>query len=705
MKIKQSANNHIKHAQIKERAMKHLKRNRRMTLPMKAACVMVSLNFMFSPLAGAGVLPTGPDVVHGAVNINSAGNVMNVNQATNKAIVNWESFSIGAGYGVNINQPSAQAAMLSRVVGADPSRILGALRANGIFYLINPHGVFFGPNATVDVAQLIASTLNIDNEAFLTGKLTFAGTSEAAVENQGRINAGAAALIAKNVTNAGSITARNAALAAATNVNLGTIAGGKISVDVSGLLGDAINTGVMDASGDTGGRIVAKGDRVGQFGEMHADGVTGAGGDIRLDAQSTVALSSDSLTTANAGLQGDGGVTAFSPDTALFRQGARIEALGGELAGDGGFIEVSGLDHVEVFGNVNASAANGLAGTFLIDPTDITITDAVQDITDDGDGTFTANANTNTITDDTIEGYLNAGTSVTLDTSDADVGGPYAGSGDIIQNADAGIGKTAGGNATLTLIAEQNIQLNGGITSSSNQLSVDLQATGTVDINAAITTNGGTFDSTGTDFDNTGGTITTGGGNVLIDQKGAVTVGATIDAGSGTLTIHVDNDNSGATAGTFAALTAGAITVDGTNSDDTLTFNGLVTSSTGAVTIDTADTIDINAGISAATTLDVNTATTVNAATGSTIQTTNGALDIQTGVTTLNITGVDGTLLTIDGNGDASVLLAAITDTNNPNLTVNSEGGVNLTSVSMGTGTLTVHTDDDGDGIDTGTFG
>jgi len=149
--------------------MKHSRRTRRMSLPMKAASVLVSVNFLVSPIAGAGVLPTGPSVVQGGVAVQAAGKTMNISQATGKAIVNWESFSIGEGYGVYVHQPSAQAAMLSRVVGADPSRILGALQANGIFYLINPHGVFFGPNATIDVAQLIASTLNISNADFLAG--------------------------------------------------------------------------------------------------------------------------------------------------------------------------------------------------------------------------------------------------------------------------------------------------------------------------------------------------------------------------------------------------------------------------------------------------------------------------------------------------------------------------------------------------------
>ena len=45
--------------------------------------------------------------------------------------INWQSFNIGAGYGVQFVQPSSQAIALNRVVGlSGPSQILGSLTAN-----------------------------------------------------------------------------------------------------------------------------------------------------------------------------------------------------------------------------------------------------------------------------------------------------------------------------------------------------------------------------------------------------------------------------------------------------------------------------------------------------------------------------------------------------------------------------------------------
>ena len=53
-------------------------------------------------------LPTGSQVVSGNVSFSvPSSTTMNVNQASNKAIVNWNSFSVGSGETVNFLQPGA----------------------------------------------------------------------------------------------------------------------------------------------------------------------------------------------------------------------------------------------------------------------------------------------------------------------------------------------------------------------------------------------------------------------------------------------------------------------------------------------------------------------------------------------------------------------------------------------------------------------
>ena len=66
--------------------------------------------------------PKGGQVVAGSASIGGSGSTVEVNQSSQRAIVNWQSFSIGAGEQARFNLPNAQAAILNRVTGGDPSR-------------------------------------------------------------------------------------------------------------------------------------------------------------------------------------------------------------------------------------------------------------------------------------------------------------------------------------------------------------------------------------------------------------------------------------------------------------------------------------------------------------------------------------------------------------------------------------------------------
>jgi len=122
-----------------------------------------------SPLAMA-ELPTGLNVVAGQATASTpTANNMRINQATDKAVLNWQSFSIGVGKSVQFVQPSASSVALNRVVGSEASSIYGSLSANGQVFLINPAGVMFAPGAQVNVGGLVVSSLAISNEDFMAG--------------------------------------------------------------------------------------------------------------------------------------------------------------------------------------------------------------------------------------------------------------------------------------------------------------------------------------------------------------------------------------------------------------------------------------------------------------------------------------------------------------------------------------------------------
>ena len=97
------------------------------------------------------------------------GNTMTINQQTDRAVLNWNSFNISEDSAVRFNQPASTSIALNRIYQNDPSRILGELTANGHIYLVNQNGFVFGRNSKVDANTLVATTLNITDEVLERG--------------------------------------------------------------------------------------------------------------------------------------------------------------------------------------------------------------------------------------------------------------------------------------------------------------------------------------------------------------------------------------------------------------------------------------------------------------------------------------------------------------------------------------------------------
>jgi filamentous hemagglutinin family protein len=138
------------------------------------------------PAPAAQAAPTLPQVVNGQASFNQQGNVFSITN-TPGTIINWQSFNIGAGEITRFIQQSSDSAVLNRIVGQDPTKILGALQSNGKVFLINPNGILFGQGSRVDVNGLVASTLNLSDADFLAGKKNFqAGVTAAQAGAQRR---------------------------------------------------------------------------------------------------------------------------------------------------------------------------------------------------------------------------------------------------------------------------------------------------------------------------------------------------------------------------------------------------------------------------------------------------------------------------------------------------------------------------------------
>ncbi|NER84876.1 MAG: hypothetical protein F6K42_36250, partial [Leptolyngbya sp. SIO1D8] len=78
--------------------------------------------------------------------------------------------------------------------------------------------------------------------------------------------------------------------------------------------------------------------------------------------------------SADATVAGDGGtIIAWSDELTRFYGNA--SAQGGAISGDGGLVEVSGLQQLVFEGAVDTTATNGAVGTLLLDPTNIRVVD------------------------------------------------------------------------------------------------------------------------------------------------------------------------------------------------------------------------------------------------------------------------------------------------------------------------------------------
>ncbi len=530
-----------------------------------AAAGALSLTALFSHAGQAQTLPQGGSVVAGSASINQPSpTALNVVQTSNTAIINWQSFSIGAGNSVNFQQPSSSSVTLNRVLGNDPSAIFGTLTANGTVMLVNPNGVFFGPGSRVDVGGLVASTANIKDADFLAGKYLFGTPSanpDARIVNQGDISikdAGLAALVAPQVQNNGVIRARlgrvalgaaqsftldfhgdgllsfgagsevaavsanaDGSMPAALVVNSGQISaeGGVVELSaraVKGVIDNVINTsGVVSAKsvGVQNGKIVLSGGSAGKVqvaGTLDASG-TGAGetgGSIIATGESIAVAGGATMDTSG---QAGGGLIAIGSD--------------GSGAGARGTGAWAGSVSVAAGAQLKADAlGQGDGGTVVVLAEDKTMFAghiSARGGAQGGDGGFAeVSAKQDIVLTGSADLTAAHGKTGTLLIDPATLKIVAAGGG--TQNSNAGDGTVASGDADS---GENTISV-ATLTGLNSTTNIVLEATGliTVDTSISLATGNGnsvTLRSTGAGggitFTNSTDTISTQGGSISLE--------------------------------------------------------------------------------------------------------------------------------------------------------------------------------------------
>ncbi len=303
---------------------------------------------------GAGLQAQGPvggTVRAGDAQITGEGtSSTQIRQFSDRAVIDWRQFGIGADGQVVFIQPSSQAATLNRVTGAQVSVILGKLDANGQVLLINPNGIVFGGGAQVNVGSLIATTSNIGDANFMAGRLVFdqPGKFGAGIFNAGALTArdgGLVALVAPHVRNDGLLAAR-----------LGTVVLGAADTFTVDLYGDAlINLALSE--GNAGQMVGLDGRPVTSLVSNSGRIETVGGQTVLMTARGAKAVL-DSLINMSGTIKADSAVEQ-NGRILLLGEGGTVD-VSGALGASGGTVQVLG-DRVHL-ASTAALDASGAAG-------------------------------------------------------------------------------------------------------------------------------------------------------------------------------------------------------------------------------------------------------------------------------------------------------------------------------------------------------
>ena len=455
-------------------------------------------------------------------------NISGGTQAGRNQFHSFQQFGVNAGQTANFMSNPNIANIIGRVTGGDASLINGMLKVSGgnaNLYLINPAGIVFGKDASLNVpAAFTATTANgigfgtgnwfnaigSNNYATLTANPTsfgFSGVSGSIV-NAGNLSVTpgqSIALVGGTIVNTGTIVAPGG------NITIAAIPGGKmvrigqagtvLSLDLpisdKALIKAPITTPLSLPALLTGGSVPSA------MGVVVEDGV------IRLIGGS--ASVTGTLNADGTGLQNGGNVVAYADNHLSF--GGTISAKGGELGGNGGFVDTSGKGTIAIAPNakVLTTAAKGLRGTWLIDPADLEVIDGT-DGSVGGEGS--------TIGAGTIVAALD-GTNVDLQATNS-----------ITVNAaiDASLNTNAG-NLILTAPTanlNQAIVLKTGSTLSGTATTVNVGAAGTV--------------QNGVDVSAAGGTVNLAAATYTLANEVGIAKDITVrGAGAGSTTVDGDN--------------------------------------------------------------------------------------------------------------------------------------------------------------------
>lgn len=659
--------------------------------------------------------PQGGVVVGGSASISQAPGSTTINQSSNRAAIDWQTFNVGGNAKVQFVQPSSSAITLNRVVTPSPSVIAGHITANGQIVLINQSGVVFTKGAEVTAQSVIVSTSNISNSDFMAGKLNFSGAPRpgARIVNDGVITArqaGLVGLVAPQVANNGVISARlgQVVLAGADAFTLDLYGDKLVSLDVTKAVRE------VDLDGKTVPALVTN------KGLILADG-----GKITLTAADADALVSQLLQVGGT-LQADS-TAGKSGTISLQAVGGDINIAGnllarGTVAGSGGGnVEAVATGKVAVASNavIDASGQAG-GGTIALGTNLQRAAEGAGDTAAPRAASVSIASGAEIKADATSRG--NGGKVTLLSSKETDfagtistTGGTLGGNGGIVEISSDGVISLGGtvidtainGQAGEILLDPQTLIVTGSSATNAGKHST---GAGTHTSTTFGTDNGATSFVDSADLSSLQGTIILEASKLLsvdsaINNSSAslleLTSGQDLTISAGISVAGALDINAAGTLDVGAALNASTITLADTGGAGVIDINGVITGTELVVNAGGAVTEGAGGGIAVASLTTGTGSIAGNALLGSTLNTistlgnflTQGTLDLADSTALLQTgtaTGADITLaaagLSLDGDITATNLLALASTAG---VTQASGGVLSAKTLTTGTGSIT----------------
>ena len=327
--------------------------------------LVLTFSIVLAVLAiSAGGNPQGGQVTAGSATISSPNSAtVQINQSSQKAVIDWTSYNIARHEKTQYVQPSIKSITLNRI---DPNQgasiIRGAITANGQIILINPAGMVFDASARIDVSGLLATTANISNSDFMAGKYHFVQSPlwNGAIINNGKItirNEGMAALVAPGVENNGVIVAKMGKVILAS--------GTEYTIDFYGdqMIQFGVNSEVSKPAVAPDGRTLHS--AVSNSGSIIANG-----GQVLLTAKTAGTILDNSINMsgrieANTVAQ-RGGSIILGGGNGTVRVSGKMVAMGKHRGQQGGTVKVLG-DNIQIVDNASIDVSGkGGGGTILV---------------------------------------------------------------------------------------------------------------------------------------------------------------------------------------------------------------------------------------------------------------------------------------------------------------------------------------------------